>query len=369
MEQLEGVSELAEEMAASFLSKHPDLRKFMISNVTLTGKAIGSGSYGSVEEVAIPGAVCAAKRIHEWVVEENDESIQQRYLEECRKMSSLRHPYIVQFLGICLLPGSPLPALVMEKMWTSLHDILDPGLKDSRKTSFSLSMKCSILHNVASGLSFLHRHTIIHRDLSAKNVLLNKGLVAKVADLGMARIVPTKPVPMTKAPGTPVYMPPEALEDISHYDASIDIFSLGVLTIFTLSGTFPVPMPATFTNAEQQLVSRTEYERREKYMQKISIQLGETHILVDVIKFCLSNLPHERPDAQTTIKYFQLAKDMACGEHDDIDKLSLIQTFHRKLESQAAQIQSLEEEIDVMKNRNEALCSRAMEVSNIKFVF
>jgi serine/threonine-protein kinase CTR1 len=111
-------------------------------------------------------------------------------------MSTLRHPNIVQFLGITFFPGSQLPVLVMERLLTSLHDLLepevDPLLSASEKQFLPLSLKCSILENVASGLVYLHERSppVIHRDLSARNVLLNSALVAKIADLGVARIVP-----------------------------------------------------------------------------------------------------------------------------------------------------------------------------------
>ena len=63
----------------------------------------------------------------------------------------------------------------------------------------------------------------------------------------MARIVPRmrNAATMTKAPGASVYMPPEAIAPSdsnalkSKYDATIDVFSLGVVTIFTVGETFP----------------------------------------------------------------------------------------------------------------------------------
>ena len=66
-------------------------------------------------------------------------------------------------------------------------------------------------------------------------------MVGKIADLGVARIAPgmRAAATMTKGPGASVYMPPEVFEEKSKYDASIDIFSLGVVTIFTISETFP----------------------------------------------------------------------------------------------------------------------------------
>ena len=237
----------------------------MLSNVRLTGTTIGAGAYGSVEEVTIPGAICAAKKIQEIFLDRSEIPPSEvrknlaQFVRECQLMSTLRHPNVVQFLGVCFFPGSRLPALVMERLLTSLHDLLDPEIDppsptDAPKPFFPLAigLKCSILHNVASGLAFLHEQSppIIHRDLSARNVLLNSGMVGKLADLGVARIVPRMRAvaTMTKAPGTSVYMPPEALEDKpgskkdeegSKYDASIDVFSFGVVSIFTLCQTFP----------------------------------------------------------------------------------------------------------------------------------
>jgi serine/threonine protein kinase len=75
-------------------------------------------------------------------------------------MSSLSHPNIVKFLGVAFLPGSRLPALVMERLLTSLHDLLDPD-----PTPVSMALKCSVLHNVACGLAYLHGRSppVIHR--------------------------------------------------------------------------------------------------------------------------------------------------------------------------------------------------------------
>ena len=108
---------------------------------------------------------------------EGIEKVASEFVRECQLMSTLRHPHIVQFLGVCFLPGSTMPALVMEKLVTSLHDVLDPEPSPPTKPYIPDSLKCSVLQNVVSGLAFLHSHSppIIHRDLSARNVLLNEG--------------------------------------------------------------------------------------------------------------------------------------------------------------------------------------------------
>ena len=107
-----------------------ELGPFILSNVRLTGIRIGSGAYGSVEEVVIPGAICAAKKIHEFfqdtaqVSDVDISTATTQFIRECQLMSTLRHQHIVQFLGVCFFPGSRLPALVMERLMTSLHDKL-----------------------------------------------------------------------------------------------------------------------------------------------------------------------------------------------------------------------------------------------------
>ena len=46
----------------------PELDQFIVATVELTGRVIGAGAYGSVEEVEIPGAKVAAKKLHQQLV-------------------------------------------------------------------------------------------------------------------------------------------------------------------------------------------------------------------------------------------------------------------------------------------------------------
>ena len=347
-------------MAANLLRDNPELRPVLLSNVRLTGTRIGAGAYGSVEEVAIPGAICAAKKIHEFFQDLSQipaAAIQRastQFVRECQLMSTLRHPHIVQFLGVCFFPDSRLPALVMERLLTSLHDLLDPEMDpppptDAPKPFFPLSLKCSILHNVASGLTYLHEQSppIIHRDLSARNVLLNSAMVAKIADLGVARIVPRMraAATMTKAPGANVYMPPEALEDkpeasveerdkVSKYDASIDIFSFGVVAIFTLSQTFPCKLLAhNYRDSKRRIIGRSELERREHYMRMIFSQLREKHPLLQMIDRCL-DFPEDRPSIGEVVGLLEQARAEDRDEQTDMNKLELVRALQTQPRNQ-----------------------------------
>ena len=335
------------------------LRPFLLTNVRPTGTEIGVGAYGSVKEVAIPGAICAAKTIHSILrdrslIPEGDiPRAETQFLQECQLMSTLRHPNIVQFLGLFLYPGERLPALVMERMLTSLHDLLQPDHSsppppDAPKPFFPLSLKYSILRDVTSGLVYLHEQSppIIHRDLTARNVLLNSAMVAKIADLGVARFLPVSALAtMTKGPGTLVYMPPEAMESKlqasnaeqpkqkSGYNTSIDVFSFGVVAIFTLSQTFPCDLLAPTYRENDEHKPRTELERRESYMKVIQKQLGKKHLLLQIIERCL-DFPEKRPSIHEVLKQLQQVKGDIREEMMDMNKLQFLQALQTCATSQ-----------------------------------
>ena len=150
-------------------------------------------------------------------------------------MAEMRHPHIVQFLGLCYLEGSTLPVLVMERLDNNLDNLLETS------PSLPLTLKQSLLADVARGLLYLHTRNplIVHRDLSARNVLLTSSLVAKISDLGNARIMELRPGQLARnltcVPGTVSYMPPESLDEGSQYGPQLDIFSLGHLVLFTIT--------------------------------------------------------------------------------------------------------------------------------------
>ena len=186
-------------------------------------------------QVEVNGLVCAGKKIHELLLDVGNVGVRDiaaKYVQECQLMSDLRHPNITLFLGLCFLPNCQLPLLVMERLDGSLDDLLETV------PNIPLTLKRSMLEDIARGLLYLHKHDphIIHRDLTAKNVLLTSSLVAKITDFGNSRIVNFQPGQLAQMlsqnPGTQVYMPPEALTAAARYGPSLDIFSFGHLGLF-----------------------------------------------------------------------------------------------------------------------------------------
>ena len=353
-------------MSSSFPGDHPELRPILLTNVRLTGTTIWSGPYGSVEEASIPGAVCVAKTVHEFnrdstkMPDIDIRRVENLYAQQCLLISKLHHPNVVQFLGVCTLPNSRMPALVTEKLVTSLHDIMSPISPSPTKPFIPLSIKLSALLDVSHGMSFLHSHCppVVHRKLSATNVLFNEGMVAKIADAGEASFWSCISAPIT-SPAALAYLPPEALGDMSKDDTATDIFSIGIITIFTLSQTFPKPLPAVYVDENGKSVERTELERRSDYMQEILRQFPQKcHPMIQMIEQCLKNEKEERPTVQQVIHWLRLTKCDIQDDEYDIHKLSLIrllQSKHQCIQQQQQVMDSQKHHIQVQKAQSNAL--------------
>jgi len=281
-----------------------DLRRFELDKVRDTGRVVGHGSYAVVKELKFHRLKCVGKKIHDIllnsVTPQEQAAMLDRFAGECELLGGLHHPCIVQFLGVCFEQGSPLPVLVMEYLPTTLSACLE------RYGVLPKEISYGILRDVALGLCYLHKHSppIIHRDLSANNILLTSSMNAKLSDLGVAKILNLTPARMTqitqtKAPGTPCYMPPEALMANPKYTSKMDIYSYGVLIIHTLCGRWPFPDDAFRPDPQNSdaIIPVSEIERRTEYLQEI----GNDHPLMGLIRQCLSNMPAWRPEAHEVI--------------------------------------------------------------------
>jgi serine/threonine protein kinase len=337
----------------------PDLASFVVPNVRPRGRELGKGSYGSVEEVEIPGAVCAAKKIHtEFLNIGSREDISHmisKFASECRLMSTLRHPHIVQFLGVCYLPGARLPSLVMERLDTNLHDLLETT------PNLPLAVKNSILLDTARGLLYLHSQSppINHRDLTARNVLLNSAMVAKIADLGVARIVNVQPdqlATMTQGPGNIVYMPPEAMGEHTQYNSSLDIFSFGNIALFTLTQEFigPKLKAATYTDDAGRINARSEIERREYGFHILHRDLGEESALSKLIRDCLQNHPTGRPSVADLVERIKKISSRVVPP----SKLELM----KQLSSKEEEIRQMADEIKQSMNEKDQMSSQQLSL-------
>ena len=310
---------------------------FELTGVGVTDRELGHGSYATVLEVDYMGLKCAGKKLHGVLVRQGDTSYTvRRFKEECRLLSQVRHPNIVQFLGVHFRHGDPIPILVMEFLPTNLTSCIEQYYGILPK-----EISYSILHEVALGLNSLHGQTppIIHRDLSSNNVLLTPNMTAKISDLGVARILNLTLghfTHMTQTPGTPAFMPPEVMVANPKYDVSVDEFSYGVLVIHILSGRWPEPQVGQVKLEEGKLVPVSEAERREVFLQAI----GNDHPLMDLILTCIDNDPSRRVPANKMVKILS-----ALVEKSPTTVGNRLETL-RRAQVQDAKIRILSEEVD-----------------------
>ena len=250
-------------------------------------------------------------------------------MEECKLLSELQHPHIVQFVGVWFESAvSRVPVLVMEFLPTTLAQCVDCYGHLPEEITYS------VLRDVALGLRYLHERPkpIIHRDLSANNVLLTGDMRAKISDLGVAKILDLdrKKMPhMTKGPGTLSYMPPEAIEsDNPSYDSKVDIFSFGVMMVHVFCGQWPEPgrsvVPSTTSDC---LIAVSEAGRRQKYLDDI----GHGHPLMKLILQCLDNRPRHRPDIADV--FYQISSVASRFPPTFSDKIEVL----RRMEFEAAE--------------------------------
>ena len=139
-------------------------------------------------------------------------------------------------------------------------------------------------------------------------------------------------------------MPPEAVapsasnREKAKYDASIDIFSLGVVAIFTIGETFPCdPLPHNYTDEKSGLlVARTELQRRSGYMANVSAQLracGQLrgdHPLIKLIQQCLQNLPAKRPGIREVLCLLKEARTGIRDEKSERNKHELVRALQNQ---------------------------------------
>ena len=257
------------------------------------GDEISRGAYGVVYRGTLGGRPVAIKKIHQLLLDcakerrEELERILKGFRDECELMEAAKHANVVEFIGVFDQDDSAL--LVMELM----HQTLEEFLKKNRGT-LPLSKQVRIILKIALGLEFLHHHNpqILHRDLTAKNVLMNEdGSIVKISDLGQAKFRPSSVMYLTtKAPGCIPYMPPECLVDWPHFTDKGDVFSLGVVAL-QVSTQEPPSVGLGGIGVQK------EVERRSADLAR----LPADHPLKPTVLECLQDDPAKRPSCAEII--------------------------------------------------------------------
>ncbi|XP_062188286.1 putative cysteine-rich receptor-like protein kinase 20 [Phragmites australis] len=193
---------------------------------------LGRGGFGPVYKGKLAdGAEIAVKRL----AAHSGQGLQE-FKNEIQLIAKLQHTNLVRLVGCCVQQEEKM--LVYEYM---PNRSLDCFIFDQQRGPLlDWEKRLHVIEGIAQGLLYLHKHSrvrIIHRDLKASNILLDKDLKPKISDFGMARIFGSN---MTEANtnrvvGTYGYMAPEyASEGI--FSVKSDVYSFGVLLLEIVSG-------------------------------------------------------------------------------------------------------------------------------------
>ena len=339
---------------SSSSSKFPGL---IIANLVFTDVKLGAGSDATVYAVEWDGTVCAAKRLHEILLEDRSPGgvakLISNFEAECLTWSKLRHPGVVQFLGVHMEGRIRLPVLVMEKMDISLRTYLE----DHSKEEFPLHPKTFVLRQVTQALAYLHNQSppLVHHDLSPNNVLLNVvSFVTKVSDFGMSRAInPSALSRKSSIKGTLAFMAPEALHDPPRYNEKLDVFSFGNVLISTLTHEWPNPTSPNRYQGDQ-LIALNELERRAHYVVKFTAQ--EKQLYWSIVQQCLENRPDKRPSSVILVQELRhIESTLPIGDHVAAPNEQLHQQLSAKEEECRQKDKVISEKDEVIREKDEAL--------------
>jgi eukaryotic-like serine/threonine-protein kinase len=166
-----------------------------------------------------------------------DAQVRARFLREARTAASLSHPNIVPIYSAAERDGI---------VYFAMGLVTGESLADriTQHGSLPVHEVVPILQELAAALGYAHSRGIVHRDVKAENVLMDAATGrAMVTDFGIARVAEAQPLTATGTVlGTVHYMSPEQVSGDA-VDGRSDLYSLGVLAFFALTGRFPFERP------------------------------------------------------------------------------------------------------------------------------
>ncbi|KAL2511397.1 VH1-interacting kinase [Abeliophyllum distichum] len=246
---------------------------------------IGEGAYGEVYLVRWRGTEVAAKTIRSSIA--SNQTVKENFLKELALWQKLRHPNIVQFLGVLKHPDRLI--FITEYLQNgSLYDIL------KRKGRLDTLSAVAYALDIARGMNYLHQHkprAIIHRDLTPRNVLQDEAGRLKVTDFGLSKIVQEKDAHgyrMTGGTGSYRYMAPEVFRRES-YGKSVDVFSFALIVHEMFQGG-----PSNKGEDPEKLADKRAYEDSRPSV--------SSHVYPEPIKLLLRECWHKNPDRRPSFE-------------------------------------------------------------------
>ncbi|MBX3393793.1 MAG: serine/threonine protein kinase [Phycisphaerae bacterium] len=164
-----------------------------------------------------------------------DPEFVERFYKEGKAAAKLNHANIVQAIDVGEYSGYHY--FVME--FVDGETVYDELI---RNRVYSESDALNVIIQIAKALDHAHEKGLIHRDVKPKNIMITKDKVAKLADMGLARLaddVAAAEAEKGRAFGTPYYISPEQIRGVADVDSRADIYSLGATLYHMVTGKVP----------------------------------------------------------------------------------------------------------------------------------
>ncbi|KAL4626752.1 hypothetical protein ACB092_05G120300 [Castanea dentata] len=193
---------------------------------------IGRGGFGTVYKGTLKSGIEVAVK----TLSAQSKQGLREFLTEINTISNVRHPNLVELLGCCVQESNRI--LVYEYVENNSLDHAFLGSK-SRNIKLDWGKRSAICLGTARGLAFLHEELIphiVHRDIKASNILLDKDFNPKIGDFGLAKLFPDDITHIsTRIAGTTGYLAPEYALG-GQLTMKADVYSFGVLILEIISG-------------------------------------------------------------------------------------------------------------------------------------
>ena len=159
-----------------------------------------------------------------------------RFYKEARAMARVTHENTVSVYDVDQDQARGIHYVAMEFVdGKSMQKWMDTLGKLSIGDALHVTLRC------AEALQFAHGQNLIHRDIKPDNIMLTSHGKVKVADFGLAKAT-DEDLSMTASGaglGTPYYMAPEQARNAKHVDGRADIYALGVMLYYFVTGKLP----------------------------------------------------------------------------------------------------------------------------------
>lgn len=171
-------------------------------------------------KIAADGSIYVIKQVKILAMSRKE---QEAAINEVRILASLDSPYVIKYYD-SFIDGDSLN-IVME---LAENGNLSQWLKRHRSKPVPEKLVWRFFIQLVAGMYHIHERNIVHRDLKALNIMLDKNDNIKIGDLGVAKVLTTHLRAAHTGVGTPYYLSPEVAQR-RPYNAKSDVWALGCI--------------------------------------------------------------------------------------------------------------------------------------------